>query len=93
MDFQSAMETFAEAWVVASAKGTFTYPPINGGFQVSVHTTTVSELPFREKTRCRGGKKKKNGSQPLTRGNDTCVYGGRSRATFEQIDVIAYKYH
>jgi len=34
MDFQSAMETFAEAWVVASAKGTFTYPPING-FQVS----------------------------------------------------------
>lgn len=30
MDFQSAMETFAEAWVVASAKGTFTYPPING---------------------------------------------------------------
>jgi len=34
MDFQSAMETFAEAWVVASAKGTFTYPPMNG-FQVS----------------------------------------------------------
>jgi len=38
MDFQSAMETFAEAWVVASAKGTFTYPPING-FQVSVIIT------------------------------------------------------
>lgn len=41
MDFQSAMETFAEAWVVASAKGTFTYPPppppppING-FQVGL---------------------------------------------------------
>lgn len=34
MDFQSAMETFAEAWVVASAKGTFTYPPMNG-FKVS----------------------------------------------------------
>lgn len=89
MDFQSAMETFAEAWVVASAKGTFTYPPINGGFQVSVH---VSELPFRKKIprlyRGEGG----NGLQPLTR-DDTCVYGGRNRATFEQIDVIAYKYH
>lgn len=43
------METFAEAWVVASAKGTFTYPPING-FQVSFSVITapvyrVSENP------------------------------------------------